>query len=97
MALKEIMNSPTKYGFDVNKKIGTNWFLQENWNRYIHHWFGSFAKAQGINYKILKFTILGFAVDWETLQIIHNRNSIKQLLIWNRLEWQNYKGQNPAL
>jgi hypothetical protein len=23
MALKEIMNSPTKYGFDVNKKIGT--------------------------------------------------------------------------
>jgi hypothetical protein len=29
MALKEIMNSPTKYGFEVNKKIGTNWFLQE--------------------------------------------------------------------
>jgi hypothetical protein len=24
MALKEIMNSPTKYGFEVNKKIGTN-------------------------------------------------------------------------
>jgi hypothetical protein len=23
MALKEIMNSPTKYGFEVNKKIGT--------------------------------------------------------------------------
>jgi hypothetical protein len=29
MALKEIMNSPTKYGFEVNKKIGTNWFLLE--------------------------------------------------------------------
>jgi hypothetical protein len=30
MALKEIMNSPTKYGFEVNKKIGNELIPTKN-------------------------------------------------------------------
>lgn len=55
MALKEIMNSPTKYGFEVNKKdryelIPTR---KIEIDRPITD-LVAFAKAQGINYKILK-------------------------------------------
>ena len=55
MALKEIMNSPTKYGFDVNKKdryelIPTRKIeIDTSITDLV-----AFAKAQGINYKILK-------------------------------------------
>jgi hypothetical protein len=55
MALKEIMNSPTKYGFDVNKKdryelIPTRKIeIDTSITDLV-----TFAKAQGINYKILK-------------------------------------------
>ncbi|MFT4670593.1 MAG: membrane-bound lytic murein transglycosylase D [Ulvibacter sp.] len=55
IALKEIMNSPTKYGFEVNKKdryelIPTR---KIEIDRPITD-LVAFAKAQGINYKILK-------------------------------------------
>jgi hypothetical protein len=50
----------------MSKKIGTIDSYKKNWNRYIHNWFGNFAKAQGINYKILKFTILAAVQDWNS-------------------------------
>jgi hypothetical protein len=95
MALKEIMNSPTMdlMSIDRYELIPT----RKNWNRYVHNWFGSFAKAQGINYKILKIHNPCSTRLRNATNKIHNRNSIKQLLIWNRLSMTKLEGSIPAL